>query len=227
MDRIVAFDPVAFGAVPARGCRRASKSRATKETSIDVSVNLDPQPGDPASEISTGSSMLDTLLRELQQESRIHLVVRCTGDHWIDEHHSVEDVAITVGQALAVAFGDKAGIIRMGWAEGSCGQAQARCVMDISNRPFFRNDQPFELFTCEKIDDVSVEMIQHFFESLVSSALMTVHICHQPSSDRAEASPRDYVVAAVRSLGAALAQCAAVDPRRAGVVSSSKGTLSK
>lgn len=227
MDAYTRFDPVVQGVTLATGPRQAVKKRATKETSIEVAVNLDPNPELPASKISTGITMLDTLFRELQAHSKVDLAVNCSGDTWIDEHHTVEDIAITAGKALAEAFGDKAGFVRMGYAEGSCGSAQVRCVMDLSNRPYFCSDLPFGALGDEKIEDVSVEMIQHFFESLVSSALITVHICQQPSSESAGASARDFVVAAVRSLGSALAQCAAVDQRRAGVVSSSKGTLSK
>lgn len=211
--------------MPERPARVAEKKRATKETSIDVHVNLDPKESRGA-EIATGIAALDAIFREIEAGSGIQLRVKCSGDMYIDEHHSAEDVAITMGKAISDALGDKGGCTRMGFAEGECGEARVRCVLDLSNRPSFTSDLRFGARDEERIGDISIEMVCHAFESLVMSALSTVHFEQLPHGS-SDPSARDLATAAARALGAALGECASIDPRRAGVVSSSKGTLSK
>lgn len=229
MDAFCGFDLAAARAPPARP-RRAQRSRATKETSIDVAVDLDPAAGASRGKIATGVTTLDELLEKLEATANIRLQAVCAGDLWIDEHHSAEDVAITLGQALAEAIGDKGGVARMGCAEGVQGKARVLCVMDLSNRPHFCSDLRLDGQGEEMVGDASVEMIQHVFESLATSALTTVHLVQQapaPEAEEQPASAGELAAAAALAMGAALRQCIAVDPRRAGVVSSSKGTLSK
>lgn len=209
----------ALPAVPRETC----KQRGTKETNIDISLNLDAPPESLGS-ISTGLSTLDALLRKIST-FRIH--AKCSGDVWIDEHHSTEDVMITVGQALHVALGSKAGCCRMAWAEAHSGAAKVLCVMDLSNRPGFCCDLRWHGQQEEMAEDVSVEMLRHCFESFVINAQMTVHLVQVlPAQHDKEASAMELAMADAEAMGAALKQCVLIDPRRAGVTASSKGTLS-
>merc|ERR1711933_97802 len=173
---------------------------------------LDPKLKGARGDISTGIATLDALFREIEATSGVCLHATCSGDIWIDEHHSAEDVAITVGKALAEALGDKGGVARMGCAEGRCNMAHVLCVMDLSNRPCLCSDLRFEALGEEMVGDLSVEMMCHCFESLVTSALMTVHLAPAPTVSGKEPCAGDLATAAARALGAALGQCAKVDP---------------
>ncbi|CAK9103373.1 unnamed protein product [Durusdinium trenchii] len=155
------------------GERRVQKKRGTKETNIDISVDLDLSPETPE-RVATGFHTLDALLRRLG--SGLQLTASCVGDAWIDEHHSVEDVMITVGQALHQALGSKAGCCRMAFAEAAYQSAQVLCVMDLSNRPMLCSDLQWQGQQEEMAEDVSVEMLHHAFESFVVNAAMTVHL---------------------------------------------------
>jgi len=220
-----AFSGAGAAAAAPSAPRHGGKQRSTKETSIDVSLDLDAAADAGAEGLCTGLNFLDTLLARLRVASGIELRASCRGDTWIDDHHSTEDVMITVGKALAEALGDKAGCTRMAWAEGREGAAQVLCVMDLSNRPSFCSDLRLHARDEEFVDDVSAEMIHHCFESFVMNALMTVHLLQVPSAEAISA--RHVALAAAQAMGAALKQCIALDPRRGGVTASSKGTLSK
>lgn len=204
--------------------RVAQQQRSTKETRIDVSMDLD-LPATSSGPLSSGILMLDKLLGELRSSSNLSISVSCSGDLWIDEHHSAEDIMITLGKVLAQALRTKGGINRMGCAEGEHSGTRVLCVMDLSNRPSFTTDVPLDAQGEEKIGDLSIEMLLHCFESFVMNGLITVHFVHVagPTAPPAE----DAAFAMMRALGSALGQCAAVDPRRAGATASSKGTLSK
>ena len=227
MDQMEGIDVVSANE-PAPGPRSASRARSTKETTIDVTLDLD---GDAAaSAVSTGIATLDGLLREVAAEGGVDLRVDATGDLWIDDHHTTEDVAITVGQVLNEALGNKAGCNRMGRAvaavaegrdaeEGAEGAATVEVVMDLSNRPYLANGLEFR---DEFIGDLSAEMIDHLFMSIAANGQMTVHVVAHGNG----ANDADLATAAARAFGRCLRQCIAVDPRRAGAVASSKGTLS-
>ncbi|CAJ1406317.1 unnamed protein product [Effrenium voratum] len=218
MDAACGFVPaLAAPARPAapKTARAARRRRATKETSIDIHLDLDDV--QTASEIATGLGTLDALLAELCRGFR--LTAQCSGDTWIDEHHSAEDVMITVGQATAEALGPKAGCCRMAWAEQRSGAAEVLCVMDLSNRPSFCSDLQLDE---EMAGDLPSEMVHHCFESFVTNALMTVHLVQVKPG-----GAKDLALAAAKATGEALKQCIAIDPRRAGATASSKGTLSK
>lgn len=207
--------------------RRVSKhQRSTKETSIDVAIDLDPSTADQPSVISTGVQALDEILREIQTHSGILMNIQCSGDLWIDDHHSAEDVCITLGKAIAEALGTKAGITRMGFSEADHESARVLCVMDLSNRPCLCSDLRLNDCDEEMVGDMSVEMIAHCFESLIMNALITVHLVHSDSSSK-EQNARSIMLASARAIGSALKECIAIDPRRAGTTASSKGTLSK
>ena len=228
MDQVEGVDVVAMNERLEGVTRASSKARSTKETTIDVALDLD---GDvSASAVSTGIATLDGLLADVAREAGVRLNVDAEGDLWIDDHHTTEDVAITVGQVLAEALGDKAGCNRMGRAvvavrDGAeCDAddddaAVVEVVMDLSNRPFLANGLEFR---DEFVGDLSAEMIDHLFMSVTANGQMTTHVV----SHAAGGADGDLAAAAARAFGRCLKQCVAVDPRRAGQVASSKGTLS-
>ena len=197
--------------------RKSGIKRSTKETSIDVALDLDAKGA--TSKISTGITALDGLFASIQREADVSLDIDATGDLWIDDHHTAEDVSIAVGQALNKALGTKKGCNRMGSAVSTEGAAKVECVMDLSNRPYLGYGLELE---SDKVGDLSVEMVEHMFMSLTFNGQMTVHLVeHARGSDETEVA-----VAAAKAFGKCLRQCAAIDPRRAGSVASSKGTLS-
>lgn len=198
--------------------RAARKARATKETTIDVAVDLDGAAS--ATTVATGIETLDALLLAMAEEASFQLNVDASGDLWIDDHHTTEDVAITVGQVLNEALGNKAGCNRMGRATARVGDAAVEVIADLSNRPYLCNGL---VFREETIGDLSAEMVDHLFMSVAANAQMTAHIVRADPGGGDEA---DVAEAAARAFGKCLKQCVALDPRRAGAVASSKGTLS-
>jgi len=228
--------------------RTASVQRSTKETNISVKVDLDaPAPSTMTDSIHTGVELMNLVLGELRRAAGFRFDVHCDGDVYIDDHHTVEDVAITLGQCLNSALGSKAGLARMGCAEASCGRATARCVLDLSNRPFFQWDLPLdeeyiggdaEAFAAMQRGAegdaalcgaaLTAEMLQHVFESLTMEARATVHVelLRKGEYVASLGHTKDLAIASARAYGSALAECVRVDPRRAGKVASSKGTLS-
>jgi imidazoleglycerol-phosphate dehydratase len=200
------------------GLARCGKSsRSTKETSIDVEVNLDG--GAKGVKIETGIQTLDDFYVNLAKESGMSLDVLCKGDTWVDDHHSSEDVSIAIGKVLNTALGTKAGLNRMWCATAQSGEAVVEVTMDLSNRPCMTSN--LSLSQCEYVGDMSTEMLDHTLDSLVMNGQMTVHIAEQASGDI-----MDLAMATAIAFGRALRLCAAVDPRRAGKTASSKGTLS-
>jgi len=225
--------------------RVGSRSRSTKETTIEVHVDLDsPAPAALTDSIYTGVELMDRVLGELRHAAGFHFHVHCDGDIYIDDHHTVEDVAITMGQCLNVALGDKAGLARMGCAEATSNAATVRCVVDLSNRPYFEWDLPLDeeyvggdeegfaamrrggehgTMLCGSA--LTCEMLQHVFESLTIEMRATVHI-EVLGDHNGEGHTKDLAIASARAYGTALRECVRVDARRAGKVASSKGTLS-
>jgi imidazoleglycerol-phosphate dehydratase len=217
-------------------------SRQTKETSIRVSLALDggeqQLEGEGGSQeegrvrvlVSTGVRTLDAFLTELAAAARVSLEVECDGDLWIDEHHTTEDVAIALGQAIDQALGAKAGLNRMWTSRASSSQSGGaasivQVTMDLSNRPdlvhnLFRRPPP----GLEMAGDLSLEMMEHVLQSLTVNARMTVHIVENESGG--DCDPMDTILATARAFGSAFFYCASVDLRRAGATASSKGTLS-
>ena len=226
MDQVEGIDVAASDERLEGVTRAAGKARSTKETTIDVKLDLDGAA--EKSSVSTGIQTLDELLRSIAHEGGVQLNVDATGDLWIDDHHTTEDVAITVGQVLNESLGDKAGCNRMGRAAAgvldgvdsdSADAAMVEVVMDLSNRPFLANGL---VFRDEFIGDLSAEMVDHLFMSIAANGQMTVHVVEH----RKGKSDADLAAASARAFGRCLRQCIAVDPRRAGQVASSKGTLS-
>ena len=151
------------------GSRTAHISRVTNETSIDVKVDLD---GSGRCNISTGIGFFDHMLDQLGRHSGIDLAVKVKGDTWVDEHHTIEDTAIAIGEALLKALGDKRGIERYGFVL-PMDDCQCTVALDFGGRPWMVWDAKFSR---EKIGDMPTEMFLHFFKSLSDSARMNLYV---------------------------------------------------
>lgn len=198
--------------VTGSAARRAQVRRATRETDISVTLDLD---GSGNAAVSTGIGMYDHLLESLAHHALVDLTIRATGDLERDEHHTVEDVALALGQAIAEALGDRAGIERFGEASVPMDEALARAVVDLSGRPYAVLDLRFH---GERIGQLSTQMIPHALESLVRTSGMTLHLRARGRNDHHVAE------AAFKALARALREAVAIDPRRSGVPST-KGSL--
>ncbi|HSE32357.1 MAG TPA: imidazoleglycerol-phosphate dehydratase HisB [Pyrinomonadaceae bacterium] len=150
--------------------RVATIHRKTKETDVRVSLNLD---GSGQSKISTGLPFLDHMLELLAKHGLFDLEVKCKGDLEIDDHHSVEDIAITLGQALKTALGDKRGISRYGSAIVPMDEALCGCAIDLSGRFYLHYQIPTHR---QKIGNFSVELAEHFWRSLAETAQFNLHM---------------------------------------------------
>ncbi|BEI80129.1 hypothetical protein CcaverHIS002_0106580 [Cutaneotrichosporon cavernicola] len=155
--------------------RTATVERKTSETQITCTLTLDTGAGFAPQQInvSTGIGFLDHMLTALAKHGGMSLEVKCNGDLWIDDHHTVEDCGLALGEAFKKALGERKGIKRYGYAYAPLDETLSRAVLDISSRPYFCGDLPF---TREKIGDLSTEMISHFFESFAQSAGVTLHV---------------------------------------------------
>lgn len=156
--------------------RTGTVSRDTKETKIHVAVDLD---GSGTVDVSTGVPFFDHMLDQLGRHGRIDLTVQADGDLEIDEHHTVEDVGIALGQALAEAVGDKAGIERFGDSQVPIDEALTRVAIDLSGRPYLVWEVHPPVPT---IGTLEVHLLKHFFEAVVANARITLHV-HNVSGD--------------------------------------------
>merc|ERR1712157_172668 len=207
--------------------RHAAHHRTTKETAIHIELKLDGMISGIS--IDTRLKTLDNMITNIATSAQISLNIDCKGDLHIDDHHTSEDVAIALGQVLNKALGNKAGLNRM-WLASS---DNIEITMDLSNRPTLEHNlklvqtttnQSSDNNEClETLGDLSIEMIYHFLESLVMNSLMTLHIVQY---DDDNAMIDNIVNNTAIAFGKVLKMCIAVDPRRAGAVASSKGTLS-
>ncbi|HEY8261941.1 MAG TPA: imidazoleglycerol-phosphate dehydratase HisB, partial [Methylosinus sp.] len=150
--------------------RSATIERNTKETRISVAVDLD---GDGKSDISTGIGFFDHMLDQIARHAPLDLKVAATGDLHIDGHHTVEDVGIALGQAVAKALGDRAGISRYGDAHVPLDEALARVVVDISGRPFLVFDVAFP---SARIGEFDTELMREFFQAFATNARIGLHV---------------------------------------------------
>ena len=219
IDRTLQWDELLMATPP----RTAATSRKTNETSIDVTINLDGRCHESCA-IETGLTTLDMMVEAVVSSGLVDLNVRCQGDTWIDDHHTTEDVGIAIGQCINEALRTKAGCVRMA-SRGveEYGLPVLRVVMDLSNRPHFEHNLDFG--DIEMVGDVSCEMVVHFLESLSTASRMTVHVV-QDNSNGAPTQPLELVRRVCSLWGECLNVCSSIDPRRAGSVTSSKGTLS-
>lgn len=192
--------------------RTAAVERSTRETRVSVALDLD---GSGEGEISTGVGFFDHLLTSLSHHSLIDLTVKTEGDLHIDDHHTVEDTALVLGEALAVALGDRSGISRFADARVPMDEAVAEAVLDVSGRPYAVINLPF---TTERIGNLTTQNIAHALEAFTRTAGLTLHLSARGANDHHIAE------AAFKALARALRSAVAVDPRRTGVPST-KGTL--
>ena len=153
--------------------RSAQVNRKTKETSIEVSVNLD---GTGKAEIATPVGFLSHMLETIARHAQVDLVVRATGDTEIDYHHTVEDTALTLGEAFAKALGDKAGIRRFGFAYVPLDEALARVVVDFAGRPYLVFDVPIDREMLLIHKDFPFALVEEFFKSFANKCACNIHV---------------------------------------------------
>ncbi len=194
--------------------RTATLTRKTAETAITVTVNLD---GTGLYDNQTGVGFFDHMLDQLARHSLIDLTIRASGDLHIDDHHTVEDVGITLGQALAQALGDKRGIRRYGSCHLPMDDAQVRAALDLSGRPYVQ----FNLtFPTQKIGTFDTELVREFFQALATHAGITLHI------DQLHGINSHHIAeAAFKAVARALRDAVEVDPRKSDAIPSTKGAL--
>lgn len=194
--------------------RTADISRKTQETDIQVKVNLD---GTGKTQLSSGLPFLDHMLDQIGRHGLIDLEIHAKGDLEIDAHHTVEDIGITLGQAVAKAVGDKAGIQRYGHAYVPLDEALSRVVVDFSGRPGLE----FHLdFVRARIGDFDVDLFHEFFQGFVNHALVTLHI------DNLRGQNAHHQIETVfKAFGRALRMALAADPGMQGQIPSTKGSL--
>ena len=194
--------------------RQAAITRNTKETQITASVNLD---GTGKADLHTGIGFFDHMLDQIARHGLMDLSIKAQGDLHIDGHHTVEDVGITLGQAVAQAVGDKAGIWRYGHAYVPLDEALSRVVVDFSGRPGLHLDVDFK---SGMIGELDTQLVYEFFQGFVNHAQCTLHIDNL-KGDNAHHQCETIFKAFARAVRAALA----LDPRSAGVIPSTKGSL--
>ena len=194
--------------------RKAEVSRHTAETQIRVALNLD---GTGVANLSTGIGFFDHMLDQIARHGLIDLTVEAKGDLHIDGHHTVEDVGITVGQAMAKAVGDKRGLRRYGHAYVPLDEALSRVVVDFSGRPGLEMHVPFKSGMIGALD---TQLVYEFFQGFVNHAGVTLHIDNL-RGDNAHHQCETVFKAFARALRMALE----IDPRAAGVIPSTKGSL--
>ena len=194
--------------------RSATITRTTAETDITVTLNLD---GSGAYDNRTGVGFFDHMLDQLARHSLIDMTVRATGDLHIDDHHTVEDTGIALGQALAQALGDKRGIRRYGAFHLAMDDALVRAALDLSGRPFLVWNLDFP---SAKIGGFDTELVREFFQALSTHGGITLHV------DRLHGINSHHIAeAAFKAVARALREAVEPDPRMAGVLPSTKGAL--
>jgi imidazoleglycerol-phosphate dehydratase len=194
--------------------RTADIRRDTKETQIQVRVNLD---GTGQSELSTGIGFFDHMLDQIARHGLIDLSIQATGDLHIDGHHTVEDVGIALGQAVAKAVGDKKGIRRYGHAYVPLDEALSRVVIDFSGRPGLEMHVPFKSGMIGHFDS---QLAFEFFQGFVNHAFVTLHIDNLRGENAHHQAETVF-----KAFARALRDAIEIDPRAVGVIPSTKGTL--
>jgi imidazoleglycerol-phosphate dehydratase len=193
--------------------RKASVERNTNETQISVSLNLD---GSGELDVETGLPFLDHMLDQIARHGLVDLTIRATGDLEIDAHHTVEDIGITLGQALNQAL-DKTGILRYGHAYVPLDEALSRVVLDFSGRPGLDYHVQFAKGTVGNFD---VDLFHEFFQGFVNHAMVTLHI------DNIRGKNAHHQIETIfKAFGRALRMAMEIDPRAAGHIPSTKGVL--
>lgn len=194
--------------------RTATVERNTLETKIRVSINLD---GTGAAKFETGVPFLDHMMDQIARHGLIDLDVTCQGDNHIDDHHSVEDIGITLGQAFAKAVGDKRGMVRYGHSYVPLDEALSRVVIDFSGRPSLHMDVEF---TRASLGSLDTQLFWEFFQGFVNHAGITLHIDNLKGFNAHHQAETIF-----KAFGRALRMALAEDPRMAGIMPSTKGVL--
>lgn len=192
--------------------RRSTQQRTTKETKVDITIDLD---GAGAATVATGVGMFDHLLTAFGHHSLIDMSVTTDGDLHIDDHHTVEDTMLVLGAAIDDALGDRSGITRYGDARVPMDEAIASCTVDYGGRPYVVVDAEFR---ADKIGTLSTQLIEHALESFAQKARATIHLTATGRNDHHVAE------ALFKALARATRQAVEIDERRAGIPST-KGSL--
>jgi imidazoleglycerol-phosphate dehydratase len=190
-----------------RSARRVTIHRVTRETDISLTVDLD---GSGRAEIETGVGFFDHLLASLAHHGLLDLEVRATGDLHVDDHHSVEDVALVLGAAVSEALGDRTRIVRFGDASVPMDEAVATAIVDVGGRPYSVIDLPFR---SERAGTLTLQLVPHALEAFARTAGATLHLHGTGRNDHHLAE------AAFKALGRALRAATTPDPRRTGLAS--------
>ncbi len=194
--------------------RGAKVSRKTKETAIDLEVELD---GTGRYDVSTGIGFLDHMLEQLSRHSLMDLKIRAKGDLHIDFHHTTEDTGIAIGQAVSKALGERAGIVRYGSAMIPMDETMTRVSLDASNRPYLIWKVQFSK---PKLGEMDTELFKEWFQAFAQAAGLTLHVENLYGENN-----HHIVESCYKGLARALRQAIEIDPRQAGRVPSTKGTL--
>jgi imidazoleglycerol-phosphate dehydratase len=194
--------------------RMATVVRETKETRVEVTLDLD---GSGQASAKTGIGMLDHLVEQIGKHGLFDLRVTATGDLHVDEHHTVEDVGLALGQAFDHALGDRAGIVRMADALVPLDEALASVALDISGRPYCVLEVNW---TLDRIGELPASLVEHLLQSFATEARLTLHA-------RVLAGDNDHhrAEAVCKALGRALCAASRIDPRRRGDAPSTKGSI--
>ena len=194
--------------------REATIARNTAETQIEVTLNLD---GSGSYDNQTGVGFFDHMLDQLARHSLIDMTIRANGDLHVDDHHTVEDTGIAIGQALTRALGDKTGIRRYGHFNLAMDDTQVAAALDLSGRPYLVWNVDFPT---QKIGTFDTELVREFFQALSTHGGITLHV------DRIHGINSHHIAeAAFKAVARALRQAVEPDPRMAGVLPSTKGAL--
>lgn len=194
--------------------RQALIERKTNETNISVSVNLD---GNGQSNIATGVGFFDHMLEQLSRHSLIDMNISADGDLHIDDHHTVEDVGIAIGQALSKALGDRKGIARYASLDLVMDECMTKAAIDISGRPFLVWDVTF---TSDKIGTFDTELVREFFQALAQNSGMTLHLMTHYG-----ANSHHIAETCFKAVARVLRVACEIDARQANQIPSTKGTL--
>ncbi len=194
--------------------RTAKVGRNTAETQISVTVNLD---GSGRADLATGVPFLDHMLDQFARHGMVDITVRASGDLHIDAHHTVEDIGITLGQAVKEALGDKKGLTRFGHAYAPLDEALSRVVIDLSGRPGLEFHVPF---TRAMIGAFDVDLAHEFFQGFVNHAQVTLHVDNLRGQNAHHQAETVF-----KAFARAFRMAVTPDPRAAGTVPSTKGAL--
>lgn len=194
--------------------RTGSITRTTHETDIAVAVNLD---GTGAYDVSTGIGFLDHMIEQFSRHSLIDITCRIKGDLHVDQHHTTEDSAIAIGQALSQALGDKAGIGRYGLAYSPMDEALCRVALDVSGRPWLVWKAGFSQ---PRLGEMDTELFEHWFQSIAQAVGITLHI------ELLYGQNNHHIIEGIfKGFARAMRQAVELDPRKGGAIPSTKGQL--